>query len=169
MDVNSLLYLTMNFTVWKLNAIFNKNIFNAPILAIILTFLMAPLTAIDTHESNVVVIGLSKNSHETPFDQPIFANAYNRSLERTNLWTLNTNGMNEASNLNGSQEHVSESSSPYIPTLSADKNGSTVRDETTTVTMKTFHSNNTLFMVTLEGENVSIVFGSPKYNDHFNN
>lgn len=169
MDVNSLVYLTMNFTVWKLNAKFNKNIFNVPALAIILTFLMAPLTAIEANQANVVVIGLSNNSQETPFDKSIFAHSYNRSLERTNVWTLNTNGMNEASNPNDSQEHVSEASNSYIPSLSVDKNASIVRNDTNTTIMKAFPLNNTLLIVTLEGENVSIFFGSPIYNDHFDN
>lgn len=167
MDVNSLLYLTMNFTVWKLNAVFDKNIFYVTALAIILAFLIVPITAINAQQSKLVVTGLSNGTQDNPFDKSTFTQAYNRSLERTNFLTLNTNEFNEASDPGGLPEHLSESSNSYITTLPIDKNASTARNHTTTITMKTFHLNNTLLMVTLKGENISIFFGSPKNNDHF--
>jgi len=169
MHVNSLLYLTMNFMVGRLDAIFDKNIFNLKVLAIILTLLIVPSTAVDAQQSNLINIGLSNKTAESPFNNSTPKHSYNSSLERTNLLTFNTTGMEEASsNPDDLQEHVSESSNWHTTTLSGDKNISDVRNITTTITMKTGHFNNTVFMVALKGENVSIFFGSPKNNDYNN-
>ena len=166
MDVDSLLYLTMNFTVSKLNAVFDKNIFNVTALAIILTFLIVPITTINAQQSNLVVTGLSNGTQGNPFDKSTFTqSSIDSSKER--ILRLNTNDINEALNPDGLQEHLSRSSNSYITTLPIDKNVSTIKNDTTTINMKTFHLNNTLLMVTLKGENVSIFFGSPKNNDHF--
>lgn len=139
------------------------------VLAIILTLLIVPSTAVNAQEPNWINIALSNNTEENPFNHPTPKHSYNASLERTNLLALNTTGMKEASSdPNGLKEHVSESSNSHITTLSGDKNVSDVRDITTTITMKTGHFNNTAFMVTLKGENVSIFFVSPKNNDYNN-